>query len=494
VATAASRGARRRIRTAPSRMIAAGVSRCSGPTIGPAENVSAAHRIADSGGPAARATIPPAATDAWATTAAARPIAWATLAAGTATRFAGTDQSGSPPCRDSSAGAAPSCAPSVTATSRRTGRGPRSRSATQGATTNTPAVADTDRTKPSCPASIGSTSSSTTIAMARAWRGSWPRPNRPPARTSDAIADARSTDGCHRVRTAYQPTATSPNHRRPRAPTPSAPASVSTEASIRATCLPDTTTRWERLAAANCSARSGRRSRASPVTRPTSRAARSGSRRVCAAARTLARTVLVALSSRPAGAVTSGGERGCSHVAACSRRRWPPNPSCSTGRAVARSRSRSPSAGAASTRSTRNPARPRIGAPSMATTRTRNQAPRVVGLGSVTTTAYRSAARPDAARSANGPCCCRCTRPPASPEPAASRAAPTRSMVSPLGPAQATVSRLRATRTSHQGPGRRQPAHSAAANAPAVVGVTRTRGGRGSRRFSARCPGPHADR
>ena len=250
---ATARLRRRRSTIANAASSATGLTKWRGWILGRSLNASAAHRITVSGGPASEATQRAGASKAWARTAEISPRLWASAAAGAATRLAGNDASGTNPSVPSRIGATPSCAPTVAPTVQRTHLGPRRRATTAGASSSTPAVARTDKTNPSRRASSGSTNSSSITATASRRGTSRARPSNPATSTSAAVAPARSTEGCHRTSTTNHTSATNPIQRRPRAPTPQRAASPMTPASINAVCLPETTTRWARPAAANCS-------------------------------------------------------------------------------------------------------------------------------------------------------------------------------------------------------------------------------------------------
>ena len=132
-------------------------------------------------------------------------------AAGTASRFAGSDASGTPPNTGSSTGATPACAASVTAS----GAG-RPRTSSRVESTAMPAHADTDSRNPTDPASKGSISTSAVAARARMRTEDAGRPSVAAPSASPAIATARSTDGSHLVSTPNATRTTPPTTRRAR--------------------------------------------------------------------------------------------------------------------------------------------------------------------------------------------------------------------------------------------------------------------------------------
>ena len=207
----------------------------------------ATHRMSRSGGSASRTSCAPATDESCATAAAVPASTEATAADGTATRLAGTDDSGTAPWVASSTGATATCAPIVTAAASRSRPGTyRSRRLTSGAITRTPAVATADNTSPSDAARNGSSRIRRRTVAANDRTGSARTPRLAAIRTTAAITEARMTLGSKRVSTANHATAVAISRRRPRAPTPKMDATSTVPAATTATFEPLTATRCVR--------------------------------------------------------------------------------------------------------------------------------------------------------------------------------------------------------------------------------------------------------
>lgn len=316
--------------------------------------------------------------------------------------LAGIEASGTSPTVHSSSGATASCAPTVTASRSpiRPGTHPRRRR-TSGARTSTPAVAPADRSMPRDPAMPGSSSTSASTATARAWRGSPTTPRTPASSTTAAIAEARSTLGSQRVRTANQTRPAARTTRRTRWPARNAAVTTSSPATTRATFDPLTATRCvspvSRIASStSCGSRD-----VSPVTRPDASPAWGAGSARSAARRTRRRTVSVRPNGTVGGARRSH-DRGLIRTAVYRCRRYEPNPSSSSGAAVTVPAQRLPTTGR-SRPSPRSSARSRVRTSPTCSTRTTVHQPDRDARGSSATTASTWRAPPFAASAASGP-------------------------------------------------------------------------------------------
>lgn len=362
-----------------------------------------AARTTCSGTSAQAMTTPPAPALTTPTTAPSITTVEATAAAGTATRFAGTEASGTAPKASRRTGATATCAPIVTPASWASPRGHRcSRRATSGATTSTPAVAVAESSRPIDPARAGSIATRTSTAAASAWVDWVATPRARATSTAPAMTPARSTDGSARVSSTNHANPTTSSTRWPRAPSRRATARASSPPRTIATLEPDTATRWVRPTPRMASSAPGESRRVSPVTSPTARPARSPSRPRRAAARTRPRTCSVLASSVPGGARTCTVPVGSTRATTCCRRNHSPNPSSSNGRAVARNATVVPSATGrpSSCSSTRSWVR----APSNEASRTTvHHRPCAASRGSVATIPTTSPAPPVRAIRSTGP-------------------------------------------------------------------------------------------
>src|SRR4051794_26898289 len=192
-------------------------------------------------------------------------------ATGTASRFAGSDMTGSRWKTSQLGTATPAWAPNVTDSGRRTQAGPESTLASRGARTHTPALAPGDNQKPTDHTSIRATQAKITTVQASRRTTGCGRPSANAELASIAIIPARSTDGSNRVSIMNQPI--SPNvadhrhHCRIRRKAGDAAANTN------ATFSPETAVRCERPEVRNAVIIDSGSRASSPITSPVNKAA-----------------------------------------------------------------------------------------------------------------------------------------------------------------------------------------------------------------------------
>lgn len=170
---------------------------------------------------------------------------------GTASRFAGSDPSGTDPNVATSRGATASSAAAVTASGAVNERGPGSTRASRWAPRTMPPEPATDSWKPSDVTSNGSTSNAPAVPSARVRSVDVGRPRTVPVAATAAIAVARTTDGSQRVSSANP--ASTASVAAQRTPNRSRVSTGAATTSTNATFCPDTARMWVRPAARNAS-------------------------------------------------------------------------------------------------------------------------------------------------------------------------------------------------------------------------------------------------
>lgn len=404
VAASTSTGTRRRhqgVAASPAMSTATSRSGRARLSTGQGAPSSPAHSTTRSGARATTSAGPARSGDARASSAAMPVRMEATAAAGTATRLAGTDPSGTSSNTRSRIGATPTCAATVTATSRASHTGSRcSRARSHGASPMIPAVAPTDSSSPTLVARNGSTRTSSVTARPSTCHGcgGTPRTSAPSSRTTMPVA--RSTDGSARVRRTNHASPTSTTTRRTRRDPPTPRTANASAATTIATFDPETATRWVSPAWRSRVTTSTGRPSVSPVTSPeASPAVSSGSHRRVAV-RSRCRTKLVDRHHQP-GVATTVASSMVMRATRCRPRRTASYPSARRGRAVTDPVSVAPAAGVGGSPVTRTRS-PDLRVSSWSTVATACQRPnRSTGSLTTRTTAVRRP--PRRARSTTGP-------------------------------------------------------------------------------------------